>query len=79
MYFSIIHLKIAYRLSIGIKISDLWMTLNGLMTADELIFYVALTIWPKIGLGHERRWPRPKRDMVGLRLEAVSICFLGAL
>jgi len=59
MYFSIIHFEIAYRLSIDIKISDLWMTLNGLMTADERhlrgswFFYVAFTIWPKIGLGHE--------------------------
>jgi len=36
-YFSIIYFKIAYRLSTGIKISDLEIariTLNGLMTAD---------------------------------------------
>jgi len=35
MYFCIIHFEIASRLSIGIKICDLWMTLNGSITADE--------------------------------------------
>jgi len=34
----------------------------------QLTFYVAFTIWLKIGLEHERRkWPRPRRDRdVGL-------------
>ena len=69
MYFSIIHFEIAYILSIGIiKISDLWMTLNGLMTAVERHLYGSWCfMWPsqfgrKLVLGTRRRWPRPKRD-----------------
>jgi len=69
MYFSIIHFEIAYRLSIGIKISDLWMTLNGLMTAHERHLRGSwFFMWPsqfgrKLVLGTRRRWPRPKRDI----------------
>ena len=66
MYYS---LWSCLRLSIGIKISDLWMTLNGLMTAVERHLHGSwFFMWPsqfgrKLVLGTSRRWPRPKRDI----------------
>jgi len=93
MYFSIIHFEIAYRLSISIKIGDLWMTLNGLMTADKRhfrggwFFYVAFKLNAFTcglhNLAGNWSWALDvdgrDRNETLVRLEAVSICFFGAL